>query len=104
MSKDKTTYTVPEDNPQMASEPVVAYDNWTPPCPCQFTDEELDEEIRLAEEEGFMSVEETKNFLLRQRLKMAYKKVMQKEFYTLEEAYELTAAEIKAVYEGKYGV
>ena len=27
MAKDKTTYTIPDDGPQMASEPMAVYDN-----------------------------------------------------------------------------
>ena len=31
-----------------------------PPMPCQYTEEELDEEIRCAEEEGFLTEAETR--------------------------------------------
>ena len=86
VTKDETTYNIPDDSPQMASEPAVAYDKRIPPCPCQFTDEELDEEIRLAEEEGYMSVAETREFLLR---------------HHIHSTCDLTVEEIKAIYEGK---
>ena len=48
--------------------------------------EELDEEIRLAEEEGYMSVAETREFLLR---------------HHIHSTCDLTVEEIKAIYEGK---
>lgn len=60
-----------EEEPQMVSEPTVAYRTTTSPHvmveslePCSFTDEEFKEELLLSEASGFVSDEEFKRSCL----------------------------------------